>query len=117
MFVEVFFIGPIDRCRIVVRGTVFDLLTINIEIYEAIRPVDLLYRTGRNQDLFPWPPVLRIDDKVTDAPIDVVDEKVLHMTDFAVAGMDMVPFDRICTAKVRIVITSLNIGNFLLPAS
>jgi len=72
---------------------VFDPLTIDIEVYQPIRPIDLSCRPGRDQDLLPGPPVLRIDDKVTDAPIGILHEEVLEVTDLAVASMDMVSGD------------------------
>ena len=48
-----------------------------------------------------------------DAPIGILHEEVLDVTDLAVAGMDMVPGDRFDTAEMRIVVTSLSSDNVL----
>ena len=92
----------------------FDPLTIDIEVYQPIRPIDLSRRPGRDQDLLPGPPVLRIDDKVTDAPIGILHEEVLEVTDLAVASMDMVSGDRFDAAEMRIAVASLSFGKILL---
>lgn len=47
-------------------------------------------RARRDKDLFPKPPVLRIDNEVTDAPIGIRDEEILDVSDLAIAGMDMI---------------------------
>ena len=111
---EIFLIGPIDRGGCVVCRAVFDPLTIDIEVDQVIRPIDLLCRPWRDQDLLSGPPVLRIDDEILDTPIGIFDEEVLDVTDLAVAGVDMVPGDRFDAAQMRIVVASLSGGNILL---
>ena len=74
----------------IVFRVVLDTLTIDIELHDVIQPIDLSCRPWRDQDLLSGPPVLRGDDKVTNAPIFILHEKVLDVTYLAVAGMYMV---------------------------
>src|SRR5208282_2289003 len=99
---EVLLISPIDRCGCIVCGAVFDPLTIDIEIDQAIRPIDLSRRPWRDQDLLPGPPVLGIDDEVMDAPIGILHEEVLDMAELAVARMDVVPRHGFDAAQMRV---------------
>ncbi len=78
---EMLLIGLIERCGCIVCRAVFDPLTIDIEVHQFIRPIDLSCRPWRDQDLFPGPPILRIDDEVFDAPISILHEKVRDVTD------------------------------------
>ena len=111
---EMSLISLIDRYRCIACGAVFDLLPSDVEVHQVIRPINLLCRSWRNQNLFAGPPVLRIDEEVLDAPIGIFDEKVLDLTDFAVAGVDMIPSDRSDATQMRIVFVSLSSGNILL---
>src|SRR5271167_215596 len=91
--VEPFLIGLIyGRGRIVCRA-VFDLLTVDIEVHQSVRPVDLSHRARRDQDFLSGPPVPGIDGDISDAPAGIVHEEVLEMTEHAVGGMNMVPGD------------------------
>ena len=114
MTAKILFIGLIDRRGCIVCGAVLDPLAIDIEVDQFIRPIDLSCRPWRDQDLLPGPPVLRIDDEIMDAPIGILDEEVLDVTDLAVAGMDMISGDRFNAAQMRIVVVSLSGGNILL---
>src|SRR6185437_1408744 len=82
--VKLVLIGRIDRSRGVICRAVLDLLTIDIEVHQLIRPIDFSYRPWRDQNLLPGPPVLRIDDEVMDAPIGILHEEILDVTDLAV---------------------------------
>ena len=66
---EFFVKGPVDRYGDVVCGSVFDLLTIDVDVHQPVAPIDVLDRPWRDQHLFAGPPVLGIDDEVTNAPI------------------------------------------------
>src|SRR5690242_19393127 len=99
---EMFLVGPIDGLRRIEWWTAFDLLTIDIEVHQSLRPIDRLHGAWRDQDLLPGPPVPSIDSDVPDAPVGVVHEEVRDMTDLAVDGMDMVPGDCLHTAEVRV---------------
>ena len=83
---EMFLIVAIDRCGCVVSWTVFHTLAINIEVHQTTRPIDFSYRSWRDKDLLPWPPVLRIDDYVMDTPIGILDEEVIDVANLAVAA-------------------------------
>jgi len=98
---ERFVIGLVDRRSCIISWAVFDPLTIDIEVHQFIRPIDLSCRPRRDQDLLPSPPVLRIDDKVMDAPIVILQKKVFDVTNLAVTGVDMVPGDRCGDADRR----------------
>ena len=49
-----------------------------------------------------------------DAPIGILHEEVLDVTDLAVTGMDVVPGHRFDAAQMRIVVVSPSIGDLLL---
>ena len=65
---------------------VVDPLTIDIEVHHVIHPIDRSNPPWRDQDFLPGPPVLCIDDEVMDAPISILHEEVLDVTNLAVAG-------------------------------
>src|SRR5271169_5098939 len=111
---ETFLIGSIDRCGGIVCRALFDLLTIDIEVHQFIRPIDLSCQPWRDQDLLPGPPVLRVDDEVMDAPIGILHKEVLDVTNLPVAGVDMVPGDRFDAAEMRIIAASRSSCNSLL---
>src|SRR5476649_1024797 len=100
-------VGPVDRRRRVVYGTIFDLLAVDAEVHQLVLPIDSLYRPWRDQHLLSWPPVLRIDEQVVDTPIRVLDEKILDVTDFAVECVDMVSGHGRDAAKMRILVVAL----------
>src|SRR5579884_380767 len=95
-------IGPIDRGGRIVWRTVLDLLAVDMEMDQPVRPIDLSYRARRDQDFLSRPPVPGIDGDETDAPAGIVHEKILDVADLAVDGMDMVPGDGGDAAKMRI---------------
>ena len=102
VFLEMVFIRPIDHDGRVIRRAVFDSLTIDTEVHQIVRPIDLSYRLRRDQDLLARQPVLRIDDEVMDAPIFILHEEVFDMTDLAVAGVDTVPIDSFCPTSALV---------------
>src|SRR4029077_16824915 len=79
------------KCFIMGRWPVFDLLAIDIEVNQTVRPIDLSDRTGRDQDPLSGPPVPGIDGNAPDVPVGIIHEEILDMTYLAVGGMDMVP--------------------------
>jgi hypothetical protein len=88
------------------RWPVFDLLAIDIEVNQTVRPIDLSDRTGRDQDPLSGPPVPGIDGNAPDVPVGIIHEEILDMTYLAVGGMDMVPGDGCDAAKMRITLVS-----------
>jgi len=70
------------------------LFATDIEIDLIIHPIDFLNRPWKNKDFISWPPVLRIDYKVMDAPIGVFQDEVFDVTDLAVGSVDMIPSHR-----------------------
>src|SRR5271166_3383636 len=97
----------------IVCRAVLDLLAIDLEVHQVIRPIDFLDRPWGDQNLFARPPVRRVDDEIMDAPIGILQEEVLDVTDLAVAGVDMIPGDRFNAAEMRIVVALLRRGNIL----
>src|SRR5664279_2539028 len=114
---EVLLVDPIERCRSIIDRTVFHRLAIDVDFDQPVRPIEFLYRSWRNENLLPWPPVLRIDDQVMNAPVGIFDEEVIDVADVAVARMDMVPGYRFDTAKVRIVVTASGSSNVFLATT
>jgi hypothetical protein len=113
---EFFVIGMIDGYRWIVCRAVLDPLTIDVEVHQLVRPVDLSGRPRRDQDLLAGPPVPRIDDEVMDAPIGVIDEEILDVADLAVAGIDMIFGDGFDAAQMSVVATCLGLGDlFVAP--
>jgi hypothetical protein len=106
---ETFLIGPIDRFGGIVCRAVFDPLTIDIEVHQFIRPIDLSCQPRRDQDLLPGPPVLRVNYEVMDAPIGILHKEVLDVTNLPVAGLDMVPSDRFDAAEMRVIAESCSL--------
>jgi hypothetical protein len=72
------------------HGTVFDLLAIDIELHQPVRPIDLSYRARRDQDPRSGPPVPGIDGDAADVPAGIIHEEIFDITYVAVSGMDMV---------------------------
>ena len=52
-----------------------------------------------------------------DAPIGILHEEVLNVTELAVTRMDVLPGDRFDAAQMRIVVASPSIGNIGLHAA
>src|SRR6185437_2400833 len=99
---EPFLIAPVDRLRRIVSWAAFNLLPRDVQRHQPTRPLDLPNRIRRDQDLFSGPPIPCVDDDVLDTPADVVHEQVLHVTDDAVNGMNMIPCNRVDAAKMWI---------------
>src|ERR1700730_19408071 len=59
------------ECFIIGWWTVFDLLAIDIEVNQPVRPIDLSYRAGRDQDPLSRPPVPGIDGNAPDVPVGI----------------------------------------------
>src|SRR5277367_2725439 len=67
-----------------------DLLARNVELNLPVGPFDRLDRVRGDQHVLSEPPVASIDDKVMEAPVLIVEQEVLDMTDFAVDRANMV---------------------------
>src|SRR5471030_3216668 len=102
--VELPLVGSVDRCRRIVYWAVFDFLAADVEVDQLVLPIDCLCRPRRDQHLLPRPPVLRVDQQVVDAPIGVLDEEILDVTDLAVERVDMVSGHGCDTAEMWIVV-------------
>src|SRR6185312_10216569 len=107
---ELLFRRSVDRDARVIARAVFDLLTVDIDVDQPARPIDLSHRIRRDQHPLSGPPVPGVDFDVTDAPVGIVHEEVLDMTDPTVAGTDLVPRDSCDAAKMRVALFGLGVG-------
>ena len=57
----------------------------------------------RNEDFLTRQPVAGIHHQKTNFPVFIVNDKIVHVTDFTVGGMDMVAGDLPCAAQMRII--------------
>jgi hypothetical protein len=70
----------------------------------------------RDQDPFAGPPVFGVDDQIVDAPVGLLDEEILDMTNVSIGRMDVVALDRLDAAQVRIVPVPLRVRGLVLIA-
>src|SRR5689334_25391893 len=61
-------VDPVHPFGRIVRWTVFDLLTADIEVNRSVYPVDCPNCAGREQNLLSGPPVPGIDHEIPDSP-------------------------------------------------
>jgi hypothetical protein len=97
--VNVLLIYGVNSRRWIIYGTVFDGLPISTEVYQSVDPSDGLNSHWRDQYLVPRPPVPGINHEIVDAPITILDEKILDMANLAITGVDVVSCDLLYTAE------------------
>src|SRR6185437_9959676 len=107
---ELFLIRSVDRDARVIRRTVFDPLTVDIDVHEPARPIDLSHRIRRDQHPLSGPPIPGVHFDVTDVPASIVHEEILDMTDPTVACVDLIPCHSRDATKMRVAVVELRIG-------
>src|ERR1700678_737843 len=82
--------------------TRLDLCGGDIETDMPVGPVHALYRLHGNQNPLAQPPVARIHDKITEAPVVVLEHEVLDVADISVECVDMIAYHLDDAAKVGV---------------
>lgn len=94
-----------DESVLLVFRALPDGLTMKVERDRRVFPTDFLYPQRRDKNLFARPPILYIDNQVTNDPCLVVDDKILDVPDLTVQGLDGMPSYILCAAKMRILMS------------
>src|SRR5262249_1596265 len=92
------------------RSSIFDVFTaasdlIPGKIHEHFRlgPTDPFDRLRRNKGLSSRKPAAGLDYDGADGPVSVVDDEIVHVADFAVGGLDVIPPHLVDAAQMLVV--------------
>src|SRR5271163_913530 len=94
----------VERNHRVPGRTRLDLFARDIEADMPVGPVHALYRLHGDQYTFAQPPVARVDDEVTEAPVVVLEHEVLDVSDISVERVDMISYHLHDAAKVGVAV-------------
>ena len=100
---EMCLIIPVKAFRRVELRTIFYGFPREVKMHTRIGPFHTLDPLGRQKNFLPRQPVAGIHNQKTNRPVFVVNNKIFHMTDFTVGGMNMVACHLSCAAQMRII--------------
>src|SRR5262245_54523593 len=80
-----------------------DLIPVKIHVHFRLGPTDPFDGLRRNEGLSSRKPAAGLDYDGADGPVFVVDDEIVHVTDFAVGGLDVIPPHLVDAAQMLVV--------------
>src|SRR5438874_2168841 len=93
---------PVDELRGIVIRRFFDMLAGHLQCDGSLGPADTRRPLRSDQNMLAGPPVFGIDDEIADGPVWRANQKILDVTDIAVAGVDIITGDVLDGMEARI---------------
>src|SRR5665213_2625131 len=104
MLMQFLFVITIKQSLVCELRALFDGFTSQVDKYLGLLPTDSFNPLRRDQNLFPRPPVQRVDNQVANSPRLVVDDKILNVADLSVLCLDITTRHRQGATEMRIVV-------------
>ena len=93
----------------------FDGFAIKIDEDFPLAPTDALNPLRCNQDFFPRPPVVGVNNEITNRPSIVVNDEILNVAKLAVHSLDMMTAHTVSAAQIGVPSYNARCGSRLLP--